>query len=169
MHSVSKDRIDIAISMRGAFVTANRRLDLTLTVRLRSSLHNDIGLVGKVNALEIELDRLRSAAREAQTAEDLARAQQPMEKARQLIVDDYAKAAREIAETLARLETIETELRALNARLPIYAGHIQIEGFRGNGATLGRAVVLPAIAPDDAAFWPTRPRLQTLNEIYARN
>jgi hypothetical protein len=92
-----------------------------------------------------------------------------MEKAWQLIVDDYAKAAREIAETVARLATIETELRALNARLPIYAGYIQIEGFRGNGATLGRAVVLPAIAPDDAAFWPTRPRLQTLNEIYARN
>jgi hypothetical protein len=65
MHSVSKDRADIAISMRGAFVTANRRLDLTLNQglwlpgRLRSSLHNDIGLVGKVNALAAELDRLR--------------------------------------------------------------------------------------------------------------
>jgi hypothetical protein len=39
--------------MRAAFVTANRRLDLTpnqglsLTVRLRSSPHNDIGLVGE--------------------------------------------------------------------------------------------------------------------------
>ena len=53
MHSVSKDRAEIAISTRAAFVTANRRLDLTpnqglsLPVRLRSSLHNDIGLVGK--------------------------------------------------------------------------------------------------------------------------
>ena len=39
--------------MRAAFVTANRRLDLTpnqglsLPVRLRSSPHNDVGLVGE--------------------------------------------------------------------------------------------------------------------------
>ena len=53
MHSVSKDRADIAISIRAAFATANRRLDLTLNqglslpVRLRTSPHNDIGLVGE--------------------------------------------------------------------------------------------------------------------------
>jgi hypothetical protein len=38
-----------------------------------------------------------------------------------------------------------------------------------SGATLIRTVVLPAITSEDAAFWPTRPRLQTINELYARN
>ena len=57
MDSVSKDCADIAISMRAAFVTASRRLDptlnqrLSLPVRLRSSPHNDIVLVGKGSAL----------------------------------------------------------------------------------------------------------------------
>jgi len=60
-------------------------------------------------------------------------------------------------------------LRALNARLPAYTGYIQIEAFRGHGPTLGQTVVLPAITPDDAAFWPTRPRRQTINELYARS
>jgi hypothetical protein len=104
-----------------------------------------------------------------QTAADLARAQQLAEEARKLIVGDYAKAAREIAETLERLTTIEIELRALNARLPTYTAYVQIEAFRGNRATLCQTVVLPAITPDDAAFWPTLPRLQTINEVYARN
>jgi hypothetical protein len=82
-----------------------------------------------------------------------------------LIVGDYAKAARQIAETLARLATIETELRPLSARLPTYTDYIQNEAFRGHGATLGRTVVLPAVTPDDAAFWPTRPRRHTINEL----
>jgi hypothetical protein len=60
--------------------------------------------------------------------------------ARQLIVGDYAKAAREIAETLAR------------AHLPAYTGYIQIEAFRGHGATLGQTVVLPAISPAMRSF-----------------
>ena len=84
-----------------------------------------------------------------------------------MIVGDYAKAARAIAETLARLATIETELRALSARLPTYAAHIQIEAVRLREAR--RTVALPAISPDDAAFWPTRPRRQTINEVYARS
>src|SRR5580704_17184497 len=87
--------------------------------------------------------------------------------ARQLIVGDYAKAAREIAETLARLASIETDLRALNARLPSYAAHIQLEAVRC--AKLRRTVALPATSPDDASFWPTRPRRQTINEVYARS
>ena len=121
----------------------------------------------KVNALEAELESFYAAEREAQTAADLARAQQLAEEARQLIVGDYAKAAREIAETLARLATIETELRALNARLPSYTADNQIEAVRC--AKLCRTVALPAISPDDAAFWPTRPRRQTINEVYARS
>jgi hypothetical protein len=86
-----------------------------------------------------------------------------------VIVGDYAKAAREIVETLARLATIETDLRALNARLPAYTGDIQIEAFPGHGATLGQTVVLPPTTSEDAAFWPTRPRRQTINEVYARS
>jgi hypothetical protein len=121
----------------------------------------------KVKALEAELEGLCAAEREAETAADLARAYQLAEEPQQLIVGDYAKAAREIAETLARLATIETELRALNVRLPTYIVNIQIEAVRC--AKLMRTVVLPAIAPDDAAFWPTRPRLQTINEVYARS
>jgi hypothetical protein len=105
--------------------------------------------------------------RDARTAADLARAQQLAEEARQLIVGDYAKAAREIAETLARLATIGSELRALNARLPSYTADTQIEAVRC--AKLGQTVVLPGITSEDAAFWPTRPRLQTINELYARN
>jgi hypothetical protein len=65
---------------------------------------------------------------------------------RELIVGDYAKAARAIAETLARLATIETQLRALNARLPTYIGGLQIAAFLGNRATLGETVVLPPSA-----------------------
>jgi hypothetical protein len=64
---------------------------------------------------------------------------------------------------------MESDLRALNARLPAYTGYIQIEAFRGHGPMLGQTVVLPAITPDDAAFWPTRPRCQTINELYARS
>ena len=53
MHGVSKDRADIADIDASGLLTANRRLDLTpnqglsLPVRLRSSPHNDIGLVGE--------------------------------------------------------------------------------------------------------------------------
>jgi hypothetical protein len=57
----------------------------------------------------------------------------------------------------------------MNARLPTYTDHIQIEAFRGHGATLGQTVVLPAITSEDATFWPTQPRFQTINELYARN
>ena len=120
----------------------------------------------KVNALEAELESFYAAEREAQTAADLARAQQLAEEARQLI-DDYAKAARQIAETLAKLATIETELHALNARLPSYTADNQIEAVRC--AKLRRTVALPAISPDDASFWPTRPRLQTINKVYTRS
>jgi|SRR5580704_7360885 hypothetical protein len=57
MHGVSKDRADIADIDASGLCDRNRRLDLTpnqglsLPVRLRSSLHNDIGLVGKGLAL----------------------------------------------------------------------------------------------------------------------
>ena len=98
--------------------------------------------------LSAPVDNL-TAKREAQTAADLAQAQQLAEEARQLIVGDYAKAAREIAETLERLATIESEVRALNARLPAYTGYIQIEAFRGHGPTLGQTVVLPSSTSDD--------------------
>lgn len=121
----------------------------------------------KIHTLERELEGLRAAERDDQTAADLARAQQLAEEARLLIVGDYAKAAREIVETLARLASIETELRALSARLPSYTADKQIEAVRC--AKLCQTVVLPAIAPDDAAFWPTRPRRQTINEVYARS
>jgi hypothetical protein len=43
------------------------------------------------------------------------------------------------------------------------------ERWPGHGPTVGQTVVLPAITPDDAAFWPTRPRRQTINELYARS
>jgi hypothetical protein len=58
---------------------------------------------------------------------------------------------------------MESDLRAQNARLPAYTGYIQIEAVRC--AKLRRTVALPAISPDDAAFWPTRPRRQTINEV----
>ena len=83
-----------------------------------------------------------------------------------MIVGDYAK-AREIAETLARLASIETDLRALNSRLPSYTADTQIEAVRC--AKLCQTVVLPGITSEDAAFWPTRPRRQTINEVYARS
>jgi hypothetical protein len=121
----------------------------------------------KIVGLEAELESLYAAEREAQTAADLARAQQLADEGRQLVLGDYAKAAREIAETLARLATIESELSPLSARLQTYTDYIEV--FRGHGATLIRTVVLPAITSEDAAFWPTRPRLQTINELYARN
>jgi hypothetical protein len=109
-----------------------------------------------------------AARLKSQSAKGAAAAQSAPSSAPSL-VRDYAKAAREIAETLARPATIETELRALNARLPTNTGYIQIEALRGHRATLGETVVLPAITPDGAAFWPTRPRLQTINELYSRN
>jgi hypothetical protein len=115
----------------------------------------------------VDLARLIAPWNQAQIGTDISGSANAG--ARQLIVGDYAKAAREIAETLARLASIETDLRALNARLPAYTGYIQIEAFRGHGPTLGQTVVLPAITPDDAAFWPTRPRRQTINELYARS
>ena len=98
----------------------------------------------KVNALEAELESFYAAEREAQTAADLAGAQQLAEEARQLIAGDYAKAAREIAETLARLVTIETELRALNARLPACTGYIQIEAVRSR-SSVGRSRCPPSV------------------------
>jgi hypothetical protein len=121
----------------------------------------------KVNALEAELESFYAAERDAQTAADLERARQLAEEARQLIVGDYAKAARQIAETLARLTAIETDLRVLNARLPTYAAHIQLEALRC--AKLRQTVALPAISPDVPAFWPTRPRRRRINEVDARS
>jgi hypothetical protein len=87
-----------------------------------------------------------------------------------LIVGNYAEAARAIAETLVRLATIESEVSALNARLPSGAV-IQIEAFRGYCPTLGQTVALPGISAEDAAFWPIRPHFRRLaiSEIYARN
>jgi uncharacterized protein YjiS (DUF1127 family) len=61
------------------------------------------------------------------------------------------------------------EVRALSARLLPDIAVIRIEAFRGHRATLGETVVLPGITSEDAAFWPTRPRLQTINDLYARN
>jgi hypothetical protein len=121
----------------------------------------------RINAFEEEFERLRAAERDAQTAADLARAQRLAEEARQLIVGVYAEAARTIAETLARLETIQSEVSTLT-RLPSGAV-LQIEAFRGFCATLGASVELPGVTTEDANFWPTRPRRQLPNEIYARN
>ena len=72
-----------------------------------------------------------------------ARAQQLAEEARQSIVGDYGKAASAIAATLARLATIDAEVRVLNARLPPGTVEVQIEAFRGYSVTLGATVVLP--------------------------
>ena len=112
-----------------------------------------------------------AAARDALTAANLARAQQLAAEARQLIQANYAEAANAIAETLTRLETIERELRTVNARLRSDVGYVEIEAFRGHRATLGEMVVLPGVTSDDADFWPTRPRFRRLaiNELYARN
>jgi hypothetical protein len=115
-----------------------------------------------------ELEHFHAAACNAQAA-NLARAQQLAEEARQLIVGDYAEAAGAIAETLATLAKIDSEVRALNACLPPGTADIRIEAFRGYRATLGATVVLPGITSDNADFWPTRPRRLTINEIYARN
>jgi chromosome segregation ATPase len=123
----------------------------------------------KIGSLEGELASVRAAKRDVQLAANLARAQQLAEEARQLIVGDYARAASSIATTLARLAAIESEVRALNARVPPGTVDVQIEAFRGYGATLGATVVLPGVTSDDADFWPTRPRRLTINEIYARN
>ena len=88
-----------------------------------------------------------------------------------LIQANYAEAANAIAETLTRLETIERELRTVNARLRSDVGYVEIEAFRGHRATRGEMVVLPGVTSDDADFWPTRPRFRRLaiNELYARN
>ncbi len=104
------------------------------------------------------LGRLRAADRDAQLAANLARAQQLAGKARALIVNDYALAASSIAKTLGKLATIDSEVRAPNARRPPGTVDVQIEAFRGYRATLGGTVRLPGITSDDADFWPTRPR-----------
>ena len=111
------------------------------------------------------LERLRAADRDAQLAANLARAQQLAGKARELIVNDYALAASSIAKTLGKLATIDSEVRAPNARRPPGTVDVQIEAFRGYSATLGETVVLPGITSDDADFWSTRPRRLTINEI----
>jgi hypothetical protein len=85
-----------------------------------------------------ELAGVRAAKRDAQLASNLARARQLAEEARQLIVGDYARAASAIAETLARLAAIESEVRVLNARLPPDAAYVQIEAFRGHGRRSAR-------------------------------
>jgi hypothetical protein len=140
----------------------------TDTIISRAATKVDIAQA-RIVGLEGELAGLRAAKPDAQLAANLARARQLAEEARQLIVGNYAEAARAIAETLARLETIESEVHALNARLPPGTADIRIEAFRGYSATLGATVVLPGITAGDAAFWPTRPRRLTLNEIYARD
>ena len=61
------------------------------------------------------------------------------------------------------------EVRTLNTRFLPDIAVIRIEAFRGHGAPLGQTVALPAITSEDAAFWPTRPRFQPINELYARN
>ena len=85
-----------------------------------------------------------------------------------MIVRDYAEAASSIAETLARLAEIESEVRALNAHLPPGAVDVQIEAFRGYFATLGAIAFCPALL---RAMWTFghRPRRLTINEIYARD
>lgn len=123
----------------------------------------------KIGSLDDELERLRTVARDAHLAANLARAQQLAEEARELIVKVYAEAAIGIAETLARLAKIDVEVRALNAHLPPGAADIRIEGFRGHGKTLGATVVLPGVSSDDANFWPARPRRLTIDEIYGRS
>ncbi len=123
----------------------------------------------KINALEGELAGVRATKRDAQLAANLARAQQLAEEVRRLITVDYAGHAGAIAETLARLAVIETEVQVLNARLLPGTADIQIEAFCGYRATLRGTVGLPGITSDDADFWPTRPRSLTINEIYARS
>ena len=120
-------------------------------------------------ASEGELERVGAARRDAQLAANLARAKRLAEEARELIVNDYAKAASAIAETLARLAKIDAEVCALNACLPPGAADIRIEAFRGYRATLGATVVLPGVSAGDWELWPKRPRRLTINEIYARN
>ena len=140
----------------------------TDTIISRATTKIDIAQA-RIVALEGELASLRAADRDARAAANLARAQQLAEEARQLIVNDYARVATSIAETLARLAKIDAEVRALNARLPPGTADIRIEAFRGYRATLGETVVLPGITADDADFWPTRPRRLTINELYGRN
>ena len=81
----------------------------------------------KVDASESELECLRAAASEAQSAANLVRARQLAEEARQLIVGAYAQAARAIAETLGILAKIENEVHVLNSDLPPDAAAIEIE------------------------------------------
>ena len=116
-----------------------------------------------------EIASVHAAKRDAQLASNLARAQQLTEEARRLITVDYAGHAGAIAETLGKLATIDSEVRALNACLPPGTADIRIEAFRGYRATLGATVALPGIISDNSDFWPTRPRSLTINEIYARN
>ena len=122
----------------------------------------------KIDALGAEFEGLRTAKCDAQIAADLARAHGLADEAHHLIVGDYVTAARSIAQTLARLAAIETEVRTLNARLPPGA-YVEIEAFKGYRATFAYRVRLPGTASEDAAFWPTRPRCLTINELYARS
>jgi hypothetical protein len=156
-------------SIRGYNLTGSPRADLptgSIAGAADETARRPISIPGFRGG---ELECLGAADRDAQLASNLARAQQLAEEARQLIVGDYAVHASAIAETLARLAKIDAEVQVLNARLPPGAADIRIEAFRGYRATLGATVVLPGITSDDAAFWPTRPRLLTVNEIYAWN
>ena len=72
-------------------------------------------------------------------------------------------AARIALKILSRRRSVIQVPTKISLRLggsPLMSTTISILGHR---ATLGQTVVLPAISPNDAAFWPTRPRRQTVN------
>ena len=159
---IEAERTALADAQReiGEFQLCRRELLTTGSVDAVQEIDTAIGRAATkveiaeamITALTGELESLRTAKHDARLAANLGRAQQLAEEARQLIVGDYAKAASSIAETLAELAAIESEVRALNARLPPGTADIQTEAFRGYSATLGATVVLPGITAGDGDF-----------------
>ena len=121
----------------------------------------------KVNALELELEVVYALRVKLRPPPIWRERNNSLRKREQLIVRSYGTAAGQIAETLARLATIGSELRALNARRPNYEclypnrGGSLREDLLDGGAARHQS--------DDGAFWPMRPRLQTFDEVYARS
>jgi hypothetical protein len=113
----------------------------------------------KVNALELELEALYQAQRQARVVADTAKAQALAERERALI-SVYAEAAARSAEALAELGPIHRKLSLLNLNLPI-----RIEPV---GTHLPHLAKLPGRGHSDEAFWPPRYRVQAEGEAVGR-
>lgn len=173
--------------------TASEALDKLRDEREAALLREDVGEVvafdgkfalaeARIDVAAVRIKRLEGELAEAEREDASARRERNLVRMREaaaehrgLVEGEYRPRAAALAETLARLAKLESEIAQHSVDLPPFTTPVDVNEWRNNGTgvmlrSLAKVVVLPAVDRTGGDFWPAKPTVwrPAITDVYAR-